>query len=858
MTGRFRILSALLALALILSPLAGCRKNTAEQKSGQGVQSGGASGKASRGILTGIYNAVPLTLPDGFELADMAEIRADEAGEILLLAVRDEERILGDGTVRRIFERRLITCDGKTGEELRSVTLEEPENPDPAQGVDLIPGVTAIGGNEPGDTVASLCGISQNGGWLIRWDAGTGALLSMTDTSELRGWKNQFSPRELTMDGGGNLWLSDGIKVVLTSPELVYVTQFKLNAFDLTVLPGESPDSPGQVWAVTNTQDGRQLVRLDPETGTYADPVPLEDGVGQAAFDPSGERFFYGGSNGIASGRIDGTPGGTPGGEAEADSAPGIYMNFVNSNVTYNATENLREDSVQLKAVVPAEDGKPSFVMTEWSRGSDGRFRLSPVLFVPGPDLDLDTIRAVQIAHWTALPDNILWEIGRFNKAHPDIRVTTLDYSDPADNPTAAAYGDGGEGARRLAMDIVTGIASPDLLMGPVYYGSFAGMNGGAGPLLEAEKHGLAADLAPYFARDGLSLEDDLFGAVRRSFTDGEGRLWGVAPTFSLGFLLSSEKILGEYGERGRWTTEEFLDFVESLPADCALWTEAVREGWLNIGPDLGAFIDRKNGTASFDSPLFLRALRWAESLPTRADWCRPGGEGEAHGRGQMPRYPFLNAGKVALLTGGISTIDSVVKQDISSTGDKSYAMIGYPSDSASTDSAGSRIDSACAFVMLTAAEDPDACWEFLRACLEEPVLSDYSRWGRSMGIPALKSVYDAQMEIQTRRPMVKFLGDCTTVTYSYIEEDLDYVREEAEKKANGQPWILEPYDPAELARMRDWIDAGGLPFTEAVPPEVTAIVQEEVSAWFGGLGSAEDCAKKIQSRASIWLAENQ
>ena len=37
-----------------------------------------------------------------------------------------------------------------------------------------------------------------------------------------------------------------------------------------------------------------------------------------------------------------------------------------------------------------------------------------------------------------------------------------------------------------------------------------------------------------------------------------------------------------------------------------------------------------------------------------------------------------------------------------------------------------------------------------------------------------------------------------------------------------------------------------------------TLITTEEVNAFYGGVGSAEDCAKKIQSRVSIWLAENK
>ena len=49
---------------------------------------------------------------------------------------------------------------------------------------------------------------------------------------------------------------------------------------------------------------------------------------------------------------------------------------------------------------------------------------------------------------------------------------------------------------------------------------------------------------------------------------------------------------------------------------------------------------------------------------------------------------------------------------------------------------------------------------------------------------------------------------------------------------------------------------SSGPAILEQYAPE--AIVQEEIDAYLAGMGTPEDCAKKIQSRASIWLAENQ
>ncbi|MBQ3860512.1 MAG: hypothetical protein II779_08280, partial [Clostridia bacterium] len=52
-------------------------------------------------------------------------------------------------------------------------------------------------------------------------------------------------------------------------------------------------------------------------------------------------------------------------------------------------------------------------------------------------------------------------------------------------------------------------------------------------------------------------------------------------------------------------------------------------------------------------------------------------------------------------------------------------------------------------------------------------------------------------------------------------------------------------------------LDRAGKPITKMIPAAVQENVAEEISTYHGGLGSAEDCAGKIQSRVSIWLAEH-
>ncbi len=803
-----RTVCLILCLITVLS-LTGCR-------GGVKNEAGAELTVGERGTLTGIYEPTPLALPDGFTLADTAQIGTDpENGEILVLAQKNEEVTAEDGDVTWKAELRLMVYDG-TGAVVREVKLDNADSSGPR--------VAAV---SP-ERVWAFCDLTGAGsGRLLEWDASSGKLLSETETQSIKGWAGQTSPRKLITDAGGNLWLSDSAKVVVISPERVWINQFKLNAFDLAALPD------GSVWAVSNLASGRGIARLDPETGQYADAVTLWDNaVNAAPGEADGEyRFYYNGPNGICGVRED----------EEGKPVSEELMTFVNSNVNYNASLVPSEDTIQLSAALSQD----AFVMIEWSRGSDGRFRFLPVLYLRGEDLALSSVKEIQIAHWQAIPQNLAWEITQFNRAHTELRVTTLDYTkyNTADDPLA--------GAKQLTLDIVTGIVSPDMLVGSTTNNTIDGPPDG--PLPEMQKHGIALDLTSYLKESGLA--DDLFGCVKTSFTDGDGKFCGICPSFRLVFLVSTKDRLGTLAERGRWTTEEFFDFIDSLPPDCALHELATRNSRFAVGPDMNAFIDREAAACSFDSPLFRRYLGWLESLPTSEDWW--GGEGAAHGLNQWPRSPYLHSGKLALVGGGMGDVDRVINIDITTTGDKNYALIGRPSETGS----GVDLKTETGMVVLTRSKHPDACWAFIRACLEEEGLTNTERWngGYGCGIPALKSVYDGEMEALSRKPVAKVVSDSQQFSMSFLEDtDPAFVEEEAEKHARGGTWYLEPFDPEELADLRAFIDGAGEPFTSAFPAELDEIVQEEISAYFSGMGTAEDCAAKIQSRASIWLAENR
>ena len=71
-------------------------------------------------------------------------------------------------------------------------------------------------------------------------------------------------------------------------------------------------------------------------------------------------------------------------------------------------------------------------------------------------------------------------------------------------------------------------------------------------------------------------------------------------------------------------------------------------------------------------------------------------------------------------------------------------------------------------------------------------------------------------------------------------------------------PGMLSTFEREDRDKYAALFDAIGLTPAEQGVQEIYNILIEDVTAFYSGVGSAEDCAKKIQSRVSIWLAEHK
>ena len=148
-------------------------------------------------------------------------------------------------------------------------------------------------------------------------------------------------------------------------------------------------------------------------------------------------------------------------------------------------------------------------------------------------------------------------------------------------------------------------------------------------------------------------------------------------------------------------------------------------------------------------------------------------------------------------------------------------ALIGYPADRGSGLMAGTE----CAFSVTTFAADADLCFDLIRSFFTlDGIRQDMGYYPLSVPFFSLKSLYK-------------------DVLYS-CRADGSYIY------GDHIP------TPEELTQTYALLDEPVIPWLEQTPKEVGDIFNEEISAFLGGLGTADDCADKVESRVALRIAE--
>jgi len=321
----------------------------------------------------------------------------------------------------------------------------------------------------------------------------------------------------------------------------------------------------------------------------------------------------------------------------------------------------------------------------------------------------------------------------------------------------------------------------------------------------------LLVDLNPFLDADlKLSREDLIENVLAATQTDG--KLFHINQSFMLSTIVGNPSVLGEYPG---WNIEEFKAVIEANPqADIPLGPNVTKQDflWVLLYMNLYEYIDTSSGTSNFNNEEFIELLEFINTFPSEVDDSimidRLFNRGiKTEGRQIMDTY--LPAG-----------LHNYTLQKESFGGE--IAFKGWPA----ADRNGHRFISHDSVAITANATDKEGAWEFVRTLLMEEHQREY--W--IGGYPINKAVFEEQMQ-RDMEPM-SFMSEGMLITVKPTQAEADEI----------------------MALINSTTKITG----HGSDGALRNIIIESATDFFNGRITAEDAARIIQNRVSIFLAEQE
>jgi ABC-type glycerol-3-phosphate transport system substrate-binding protein len=319
---------------------------------------------------------------------------------------------------------------------------------------------------------------------------------------------------------------------------------------------------------------------------------------------------------------------------------------------------------------------------------------------------------------------------------------------------------------------------------------------------------GLLIDLYPLIDNDHeLSRELFIQNVFKASETDG--KLYRLVPSFSLGTIFGSPLVLGDYPG---WNIAEFFAVLEDNPGADLPGGSFVNDLWflsLVLMDGVNSFVDRESGTTDFENDGFIELLEAVKRFPNNSDWSNTYSEWDLIAEGRQIMN-VLNFGQ----------FDFLLSYRAWFGGD--IILKGYPTENRN----GNVFIPYTNIAISVNCTDVDAAWEFVRIFITEEFQREMYPWS----IPVNKVVFEEELNKLMEPTGISFFpSDGMEI------EILPFTQNEVDMLYSS---IIN------TTRLRN------------VDETLWDIISESASDFFNGIITAEDAARIIQNRASIYIAE--
>jgi len=419
---------------------------------------------------------------------------------------------------------------------------------------------------------------------------------------------------------------------------------------------------------------------------------------------------------------------------------------------------------------------------------------------VPYDGSQIKTVLTLATFGWNHFLQRAVLE---FNKTNEKYHIQIVDYDD------FSVTGDSWAGLTRLLTEIIAGRV-PDII------------DTNHLPVHQFVSKGLLEDLYPYIDSDPGSSRSALVESVMK-LSEIEGGLYRIYTGFNVASLIGDPLIVGE---GMGWNIEEFYAMLQANPqADMPLGPFINNTSFLahTVFAMLDRFVDYTNGTCSFDTDDFVRLLEISGTFPSEQNHDYDYPELIRAGRQLMMPLPLFGSFREIQLYKAMFGGDIEFK--------------GFPANNG----IGNTVHLHTTLAMTSTCADKQGAWEFLRMLLSE-------EWQRDIYAddfwiyPSNSVVFNELMET-AMTPVIDTdasgneievsqshgWGDLVVDIYSLTQEEADKIT----ALINTASFIRISYDY-----------------------KLLDIIVESASDFFEGRSTAHDAARVIQSRASIYLAE--
>ena len=350
-------------------------------------------------------------------------------------------------------------------------------------------------------------------------------------------------------------------------------------------------------------------------------------------------------------------------------------------------------------------------------------------------------------------------------------------------------------------------------------------------PYTQLAAKGLLEDLYPYIDADPDFGREDIFPNVLKAL-EVNGGMYSTCSSFYLITAIGAASVVGD--EPG-WTYDDYYAALATMPEGCEGFDVGYdRNSLLTICLvlDLDEYMDWSTGECRFDSEDFVKLLEFAAS----------------GGNFDYDRYEFsrddsasvrIQQGRQMLTMATFSGVDFMYEDYDKLFGGKA-TFVGFPT----LHGVGSLMSISDGYCISSACPDKDAAWQFVRTVLTDGYQSS------GFYLPTNKNTFEEQLAASM---VVEYLRDANG---NYL---LDENGERIPQSKGGFTDGINSYEiyattEAQAEQLRSVI-ASATKLTD-YDESIISIVTEQAAAYFSGQKSAQEVARLIQSKASIYINE--